>query len=44
VRKAARENKEMRFTSLLHHVSVDLLYVSISGWTSGARSMREARW
>ena len=25
VRKAARENKEMRFTSLLHHVSVDLL-------------------
>jgi RNA-directed DNA polymerase len=27
VRKTARENKEMRFTSLLHHVSVDLLYV-----------------
>jgi group II intron reverse transcriptase/maturase len=25
VRKAARENKEMRFTALLHHVSVDLL-------------------
>src|SRR5271167_3029095 len=25
VRKAARENKEMRFTSLLHHVSVELL-------------------
>src|SRR6202161_350104 len=25
VRKAARENKEMRFTSLLHHVSADLL-------------------
>ncbi len=23
VRKTARENKEMRFTSLLHHVSVD---------------------
>jgi group II intron reverse transcriptase/maturase len=28
VRKAARENKEMRFTSLLHHVSVALLRVS----------------
>jgi RNA-directed DNA polymerase len=28
VRKAARENKEMRFTSLLHHVSVDLLRAS----------------
>jgi len=25
VRKAARENKEMKFTSLLHHVTVDLL-------------------
>jgi len=25
VRKAARENKEIKFTSLLHHVSVDLL-------------------
>ena len=25
VRKAARENKEMRFTALLHHLSVDLL-------------------
>jgi hypothetical protein len=25
VRKAARENKKMRFTSLLHHVSLDLL-------------------
>src|SRR5277367_2078676 len=28
VRKTARENKEMRFTSLLHHVSVDLLRAS----------------
>jgi hypothetical protein len=28
VRKAARENKEMRFTSLLHHVSVALLRAS----------------
>jgi hypothetical protein len=28
VRKAARENKEMRFTSLLQHVSVDLLRAS----------------
>jgi RNA-directed DNA polymerase len=28
VRKAARENNEMRFTSLLHHVSVDLLRAS----------------
>jgi group II intron reverse transcriptase/maturase len=25
VRKAARENKEMKFTALLHHVTVDLL-------------------
>jgi len=25
VRKAARENKEMKFTALLHHLSVDLL-------------------
>jgi RNA-directed DNA polymerase len=25
VRKAAREHKEMRFTALLHHVTVDLL-------------------
>src|SRR5213594_3320879 len=25
VRKAARENKEMRFTALLHHLTVDLL-------------------
>jgi retron-type reverse transcriptase len=25
VRKAARENREMRFTALLHHVTVDLL-------------------
>jgi len=25
VRKAARENKEMRFTNLLHHLTVDLL-------------------
>src|SRR5215469_14940356 len=28
VRKAARENKEMRFTALLHHLTVDLLRVS----------------
>src|ERR1035437_7996803 len=28
VRKAARENKEIRFTSLLHHVSADLLRAS----------------
>jgi RNA-directed DNA polymerase len=25
VRKAARDNREMRFTALLHHVTVDLL-------------------
>jgi len=25
VRKAAREHKEMKFTALLHHVTVDLL-------------------
>src|SRR5213592_2714244 len=25
VRKAARENKEMKFTALLHHLTVDLL-------------------
>ena len=25
VRKAARENKEMRFTALLHHLTIDLL-------------------
>src|SRR5215831_2093985 len=25
VRKAARENKEMRFTTLLHHLTIDLL-------------------
>jgi len=24
VRKAARENKEMKFTALLHHLTVDL--------------------
>jgi len=24
-RKAARENKEMKFTALLHHLTVDLL-------------------
>ena len=25
VRKAARENKEMKFTALLHHLTIDLL-------------------
>ena len=25
VRKAARENKEMKFTALLHHLTADLL-------------------
>src|SRR5258708_39580632 len=30
VRKAAREHKEMRFTALLHHVTVDLLRDSFS--------------
>jgi hypothetical protein len=25
VRKAARENKELKFTALLHHVTIDLL-------------------
>ena len=25
MRKAARENKEMRFTALLHHLTMDLL-------------------
>jgi hypothetical protein len=25
VRKAAKENKEMRFTALLHHLTIDLL-------------------
>jgi RNA-directed DNA polymerase len=28
VRKAAREHKEMRFTALLHHLTIDLLRVS----------------
>jgi RNA-directed DNA polymerase len=28
VRKAARENKEMKFTALLHHLTVDLLQES----------------
>jgi RNA-directed DNA polymerase len=28
VRKAARENKEMKFTALLHHLTVDLLRAS----------------
>ena len=28
VRKAARENKEMKFTALLHHLTVDLLWES----------------
>jgi RNA-directed DNA polymerase len=32
VRKAARENKEMRFTALLHHLSVDLLRESFYSW------------
>jgi hypothetical protein len=35
VRKAARENKEMRFTSLLHHVSVDLLRASFHSFLLG---------
>jgi group II intron reverse transcriptase/maturase len=30
VRKAARENKEMKFTTLLHHLTVDLLRESFS--------------
>ena len=30
VRKVAREHKEMRFTALLHHVTVDLLRDSFS--------------
>src|SRR4051795_2722560 len=30
VRKAAREHKEMKFTALLHHVTVDLLRDSFS--------------
>ena len=28
VRKAARENKEMKFTALLHHLTVELLWES----------------
>src|SRR5260370_119414 len=43
VRKAAREHKEMKFTALLHHVTVDLLRDSFSslkrkaapGWRVG---------
>ena len=30
VRKAAKENKEMKFTALLHHLTVDLLRESFS--------------
>ena len=30
VRKAARENKEMKFTALLHHLTLDLLRESFS--------------
>src|SRR6476660_5696782 len=49
VRKAARENKEMKFTALLHHLTVDLLRESFYSlkrkaapeWTgSPGRSMR----
>jgi len=42
VRKAAKENKEMKFTTLLHHLTVDLLRASFyalkrraaPGWTA----------
>ena len=30
VRKAAKENKEMKFTALLHHLTVDLLRESMA--------------
>src|SRR5207302_9945140 len=49
VRKAARENKEMKFTALLHHLTVDLLRESFYSlkekphpeWTgSHGRNMR----
>jgi RNA-directed DNA polymerase len=30
VRKTARENKEMKFTALLHHLAVDLLRESFT--------------
>ena len=51
VRKAARENKEMKFTALLHHLTVDLLRESFYSlkrkphpeWTASlGRSMRPA--
>jgi RNA-directed DNA polymerase len=29
VRKAAKENKEMKFTALLHHLTIELLRESI---------------
>ena len=35
VRKAAREHKEMKFTALLHHVTVDLLRDSFSSLKQG---------
>jgi RNA-directed DNA polymerase len=40
VRKAAKENKEMKFTALLHHLTVDLLqesFYSRTGYSSPAR-------
>jgi predicted ATPase len=52
VRKAARENKEAKFTALLHHMTVDLLRESfyalksvkrLPGWTGlRGRTMRQA--
>lgn len=36
VRKAAREHKEMKFTALLHHLTVDLLRDSTTCSTNGS--------
>src|SRR5260370_2959703 len=36
VRKAAKENKEMKFTALLHHLTIDLLRESFSSLTRKA--------
>jgi hypothetical protein len=35
VRKAAKENKELQFTTLLHHLNSDLLRVSFQALVSG---------
>jgi RNA-directed DNA polymerase len=40
VRKAARENKKVQFTALLHHLTPNLLRESFYSLKSGARSRR----